>query len=124
MFSHKIKCEQGFTLLEVVIAILVFSVGIIAVASMQVTSIHNNSAAIRYTQASQLAANQAEQMMTTPYTTLASGGPVLSDDNVYTINWTVDGTVNNTRRITVTVAWQEKGRNRIINYDFIRTRDL
>ncbi len=118
------RCEKGFTMLEVVIAMAVFSVGIISVASMRVVSIRNSAVAATYTEAAQWGANQAEQIMATPYAALASGGPVLSDDNRFTANWIVDAEVNGTRTIVVTVTWMEFGRARNISYAFIKARDV
>lgn len=122
--GKEIRCETGFTLLEVVIAMAVFSVGIMSVASMQIISIRNSAVAVEYTEATQWASNQAELIMATPYAALASGGPVLSADNRFAANWTVDAEVNGMRRIVVTVTWTEFGRARNISYAFIKSRDV
>ena len=42
--------SAGFLLIEVMVAILVLSIGVLAQLSMQVKSIHSNAAALRMTQ--------------------------------------------------------------------------
>jgi len=41
----KLSCESGFTLIEVLIALTVFAIGLLALAGMQITGIQGNSSA-------------------------------------------------------------------------------
>lgn len=54
--------SQGFTLIEVLIAVVIFSVGLLAVASLQVVARKANYEAVQRTAASQLAQGLLERM--------------------------------------------------------------
>ena len=82
MDNNKITCQSGFTLLEVLIALLIFSVGILGVKSMQLTSIKGNSKANRITAASNVAVDQLETFLALDYS-----DPALDDDGNPTISF-------------------------------------
>src|SRR5690606_6855269 len=56
--------QHGFTLLEVMIAVIIFSVGLLGVAGLMVLSMRTNHSAFLRTQASFLAESMAERMRT------------------------------------------------------------
>ena len=59
----KVHCpEQGFTLIEVLIAITLLAIGVLAAAGMQISAIGGNHLAIRVTEASTLAGSTAEDL--------------------------------------------------------------
>jgi prepilin-type N-terminal cleavage/methylation domain-containing protein len=60
----------GFTMIEVMIAMAIFAVGILAVFSMQITAMNQNSAARMQTEATAIAAQQLELLMALPYDNL------------------------------------------------------
>lgn len=55
--------ESGFTLIEVLIAIMVLTIGILATYTMQVSSIQGNATANQLTTASTLALDEIEQIL-------------------------------------------------------------
>jgi len=59
--------ENGFTLLEVIIAMAILAFGILAIASMQATSIKSNSQAMGITDAAACAQEQIEILMSRAY---------------------------------------------------------
>jgi type IV pilus assembly protein PilV len=61
--------EQGFTLLEVLIAVLLIGVGLLAVAGLQTTAIRGNSFARETTLATQLAEEMVERIRVNALTT-------------------------------------------------------
>lgn len=65
-----IKNQSGFTLLEVLIALAIFSIGILALASLQVGSRMGTSDARKITEASAMAQWQIEQLTVQPFATL------------------------------------------------------
>ena len=71
MIKYNTKNQSGFTLLEVLIALFIFSIGILGVNAMQITSIKGNSTANRITQASNLAADQIEAILSLDYDDVA-----------------------------------------------------
>ena len=104
-----LKKQDGFTLIEVLIALTIFSVGLLAIAALQTSAIRMNSTGNRLTELSTVGIDKFENLMSLPYTNaqLAVGtqtDPVTPDG--YTVSWTVvqDALVANTRRITLTVT--------------------
>lgn len=55
---------SGFTLLEVLISLMILSIGLLGVAGLQITSLRNNHSAYLRTQASALAYDMADRMRT------------------------------------------------------------
>jgi type IV pilus assembly protein PilV len=107
--------NRGFTFVELLIVIAIFSIGILAVASMQVTSINANASARMSGEATALAANQIETLMALDYNTAVelSSDPVdnphVLNVGAYKVNWIVtdsdidgDGT-NESKTVVVTV---------------------
>jgi len=62
------KEQNGFTLLEVIIAIVIFSIGLLAVASMQMSAIKGNHFSGTLTEATNWAADQMEQLLSKDFT--------------------------------------------------------
>lgn len=70
-FKMAASRDKGFTLLEILIAIAILSFGLLAVATMQTTSIKGNSQAIGITEGVTLAQDKAEELMGQAYANLA-----------------------------------------------------
>ena len=92
-YKQKIKKNnKGFTLIEVLIGIVIFAIGILAVATLQASSTKSNSSARRITEALSLAESKIEDLMLLPYDH-ADLNPVDSPyeeiREPYTINWDV-----------------------------------
>ena len=62
-----INKQDGFSLLEVLIALVILAIGLLAVAQMQITAIKGNAFGSGMTSASSLAANTLERLMALPY---------------------------------------------------------
>jgi type IV pilus modification protein PilV len=65
-FHRAIPRQQGFSMLEVLIAVLVFSLGIIGLAGLLIFAIQSNHVAYLRTQATFLAHNMADRMGANP----------------------------------------------------------
>ena len=72
--------QSGFTLLEVLIALFIFSIGILGVNAMQLTSIQGNGKANRISEASNIAADRIEQILSVVYMPVGSGTNGIDDD--------------------------------------------
>lgn len=59
--------DSGFTIIEVLMAMTIFVIGFLAVASMQISAVNGNTSARMRTSASILAADIVEQLMRCPY---------------------------------------------------------
>jgi type IV pilus assembly protein PilV len=109
-----LKKQDGFTLIEVLVALTIFAVGLLAIAALQTSAIRMNSTGDRLTEISTLGIDKYEELMSLPFTDpqLAVGGPY-TDPNPpagYTVRWTVvqDILVANTKNITLTVTGKGK----------------
>ncbi len=117
-----IKNDKGFTILEVVFAVSILTVGILAVASMQVTSIRGNAYAWSMTEASSVAMGQIETLIDLPYNdaqlTDGDHGPVTNGR--YNISWKVnpDQPITRTKTVILTVMWKDYGLNRNVSMAF------
>lgn len=130
----------GLTLIETMIALLVLSVGVMGVASMQVGSMHNDARARRATRDSVAASETLEMILSLPY-----DDPLLRDtDDGYkpsrpdhgpfsftatpsTIEWEVDDQfpVPNAKRVSITVRMTgSDGISRIFRYDYIKAKGI
>ena len=61
-----IQRQQGFTLLEVLIALLILSIGLLGLAALQTTSLRSNQMASMRTTATQLAYDMSDRMRANP----------------------------------------------------------
>lgn len=122
--NHFLKRNKGFTLVEVLIAMAIFAIGILAVAKMQMWNTKNNTTGNIRTTATMLARAQMEELKSVAdVTTLVSNAdpnnPVDEDGNaggIYTRTWTVTNPLggSDSRQIAVTVSWSRWGQNRSV----------
>ena len=94
------------------IAMTIFAIGILGIASMQVWGLRGNASAIRHSQAATFAADRIERLMMVDYDDLVASDPLNPPkEGDYTISWTVskDDPINNTATITVNVRWNDHG---------------
>lgn len=119
--------DRGFTLIEILIALVITVLGLMAVAGMFVANAQGTAYARHATEASVLAEDQLELMLTTPSANLVSGfdqvdehGTVVTTggySRVWTVAW--DG---NLARIAVTVTWREGDSDREMVFRTLRAR--
>jgi len=125
IFSKKkmLGNQSGFTLLEVLIAISILTVGLLGVAQMQIMSIRGNYFSGNTTAALTLAEEKMEDLLGKSYTDAeltGSGAPGTNHNDannpideagqaggIYTRMWTViDNTpITDTKTVTVSVGW-------------------
>ncbi len=110
--------SRGFSFLEVLTAVVLFSFLVIGVLSMTTMNIRSNSYAQHHTKAVQLAESGLEFLRRIDYTTqlpayaagVASGYGTLPNYGEYsrTLQATINGTIST---LTVTVTWRSQGLN-------------
>jgi len=62
MFSQTVKRSAGFTIIEVLVSLVILSIGLLGIAGMQINSLKNNQSAYYRTQAVNLAYELADKM--------------------------------------------------------------
>ena len=99
--------QSGFTILEVMIAISILAIGLLAVFSGQNMTIQGSNRAARLTEGMTLAQDKLEELLALPYDDVDASGSPVDDPAGYTITWAVDDTVfTHGKLITVTVTGQ------------------
>jgi prepilin-type N-terminal cleavage/methylation domain-containing protein len=124
MEASVINNQDGFTLIEGVMAIAIFAIGILAVGYMQLSAIKTNGSARMVTDAYTLASNKIEDFMTLPYDSGLSYALDNSSSKAgYSINQSVslNSTVPETQRIDVTVLWRQRGSDRRLRLSHLRS---
>ena len=144
--SPRINEEAGMTLIEILFSMAVFAVGILGISYVQITCILGISQSIKLTNATQLASQITEQIVSMNY-----NHPCLVDDDNdeasglddypssdepyhnnpikcgstgegYNIYWNIaeNCPIPNTKTIRVIVAWMERNHNREYMIDTIK----
>lgn len=125
--------RRGFTLIEMMIALVVFGLGMITLSSMQLQAMRGASRGRHATQAAAIGESQMEQLQRLTWAQLAPTGgwsPSITRNNsvqgqvekVYTVDWRIADLVANwTRTVDVRVRWDDLGRpNRSVVLSGIR----
>ena len=120
--SINLKNANGFSLIEMLIAMCVLAIGMLAAASLQYSAVRNNTTGNTATQANMLAKATIEMLKSQNIesTALTVGNyvdpsPVDASGNpggIYNRTWRIDPLGSSTRRISVTVAWTKFGSTR------------
>lgn len=109
------KSEEGFTIVEVIMAISILAIGLLAVANMQIMAMQGNASASWQAEQTTHAQDKMEELMALTYThaDLDPAGNTHTEANPpenFTITWdvAVDTPVPDTKLITVTATGLNK----------------
>lgn len=124
--------SRGFSLIEILIAIVILSISLLALASLMVTTTQNNSFGGHMTEAATFAQDRLEELKVTPWGNVVTGTDPLPKPGSTGINyirtWNVSILPNPSpppppwlnnenellKTVTITVTWND-GINRSIN---------
>jgi type IV pilus assembly protein PilV len=118
IFKNKKTGQDGFSLIEVLIAISILSIGMLALAALQVSAIRGNALGKKKSLAVALAEAKIEEFRNTPYASIAGGITTeedLSLGEIYTRQSTIEDNVPTTgmKTITVQVSWEDTKIHRV-----------
>lgn len=120
------RTAEGFTLLEVAAGLVILTIGLLAIAVMQITSTKVSYFSSHVTQATIFAQDKMEYLKNLPYgdSNLSSGQHnegTLSDTAFSRLYEVAEDVGNSLKTITVTVQWTDRG-NHSISISTIRSR--
>ena len=118
--QYRRRSQQGFTLIEVLVAMALLSFGLLSVASMQVVAIQVNGSALRLNRGTTLVQDKIEELLALPFThaSLADATPVDScteyteanPEPGYALRWCVDTSADgNSKNVRVEANWTQNG---------------
>jgi len=108
--------SDGFSLIEILIAIVILSISLLALAGLMATTSRNTSFGGHVTEAATFAQDRLEQLRVTTWANVVTGtdptppGPPRGSTGiVYTRSWTVVSNANDTlKTITITISWTDQ----------------
>jgi type IV pilus assembly protein PilV len=110
--------DEEFTLVELMITLVILSVGLIALAGLQITAVKANAFSKRMTAAIAVAEARIEQLKDMPYANVQSESPglVVAAGMNFTrqVTVTTNSPVPNTKTIQVTVTWTEGSQSHVV----------
>jgi type II secretory pathway pseudopilin PulG len=115
--------SNGYLLLEILVAVAIFSIGFLAVGTLIVSTTSSNTSSHIFTQAALLATETLECLKKETLSDLVPSS--YSDSNnpinewgysggIFNRNWVIDDPIgyNTSRRIRVAVSWERLGQSR------------
>jgi type IV pilus assembly protein PilV len=117
--------SAGFTLIEVIVAIVLLGVGLMGLAALSTTVTRANVQSSSLTTATALAQERAERLRTEDYDALASGNDSRVVDNVaYTRSWvvTAEDPEPGLKTVAIAVSWTTRGTTHTTRLTTIRGR--
>jgi type IV pilus assembly protein PilV len=72
MAGRKLKGKEGFSLIEVLVALVILAVGLLALAMFQITAIRGNAVASKWTVATQLSQDRLDHFRHVPWDNIVS----------------------------------------------------
>jgi prepilin-type N-terminal cleavage/methylation domain-containing protein len=118
--------QDGFSLIEILVGLIILAVGLLAIGGLQITSIREGFSSNNITQATILVQDKLEYLKNLSYTDshLNSGqhdeGTI--PNTIFTRQYSVlEDTGNNMKTITVTIQWIDRG-NHNISFSTIRSK--
>lgn len=138
LFEHE-NIQSGFTLIEIMMAMVILGIGIFAIVGLQTRNVSLNTGSKKQTEGYTWAMNQIEDLLTLSYTdaNLTPQGNtavvVVGDGHTaiqgpYTVEWDVDdngtgagglGNLDNSKRVHVSVRWNQQ---EVAQLDFTRVQ--
>ena len=111
--------DKGFSLIEVMIAIVILSIGLLGLAGLQATAINGNHHGNTIGLATALAQDTIEQIRNAAYDDVTSTNfpisePVGGSNFDRAILIEDDTPLNELKRITVTVSWRKVNLHRVV----------
>ena len=116
MIHRHNKNQNGVTLVEVLIALVILSIGLLALAGLQVVVIKGNAGSRNLTSAVILAEAKIEELKNDGFADLVNGSfqdsnnpvdPTGQTGGIFTRSWEIADYLTDMKEITVTLTWTD-----------------
>ena len=101
----KVRGAGGFTLLEVMVGIVIFTVGLLLLGSMMIVSIDGNVWSNKTTEVVQAIRGKVEDFRNMKAADMSSGTDVVGG---MARSWEISDAADNLKKLTVVVSWNDK----------------
>ncbi len=113
--NQGVSRNRGFTLLEVVIAMLLLGIGLLALFALQIRSVQSNAFSNCMTMASGFAQDQVERLRASNWEDISNGSDTIRDitgatPGVFVRQWAIQ-TNGRMKDVSVRVSWNQDGRS-------------
>ena len=126
--------QHGMTLIEVMVALVIFSVGLLALGGLQLSAIRSTATAKDLTEASRLLSDRVEQIMGGTWTRGTTDSDLTQATHVtkatvgsrtYNIQWVVKDSPAPVfkKTIDLTLSWSEAGKSHSFSQTLVKTMD-
>ena len=138
MIQQQCRGQRGFTLVEVLMAMVILGIGLFAIAALQVNNMNYNTGSKKQTEGYNWAKDQIERILSLSYgdsNLNIQGSPGTTGDGhivtqgPYTVEWDVQnngttgagalGNIDNSKRVHVSVRWNNK---QVAQLDYTRVQ--
>ncbi|MGA1825045.1 MAG: type IV pilus modification PilV family protein [bacterium] len=118
--------ETGFTLIEVLVSLVIFSFMILSLVYMHIIAIGSNYSSRTFTEAITWAESTMERLIDLDYDDgdLDPSFVFEEEHGIYTVSWDVstDAVINDTKRVDINVRWPINNIEKSISLQCIKSR--
>jgi type IV pilus assembly protein PilV len=125
--NERIEKQGGFSLIEVLVAVVFLAIGVLAIAGLQVTSVRGNYFSNNLMQATYVAQDRLEFLKNLPFSSSQLQANNYNDGNtiisgvVFNRSYTVVDNVTGYKTISYTVTWND-GVGHNITFSTVRSQ--
>lgn len=120
---RRLRSSRGFTLIEIVVAIVMLAFGVLASASLTAALMRSNRGVTNRTRAIETLRLKVEDLQSQRYSEIVTGNDTATIGGItYSRAWTVTPNVPiaNLKTVTLTVTWGDRQGNHTISNQTIR----
>lgn len=119
--GHNEISDSGYTIIEVLIAIAIFSIGIMAMSALQSSSLMATGDITQKTEAWAVLEDRVESFRTMQYANIPADGNAQRLNNRYTVSWQVAADTPRTDCTTISVSVTLTGSNEVLAFaEFVK----